>query len=95
MFCLPGLVCLLYYRNHYLKFDNFFIETQTWLGKKALIHWVDIQKISFSPLSGQLTITDKHGASIKIHQHIVGLVAFVKAMEDKTSQTAKGLKLPF
>lgn len=94
IFWLPAVFCFLYYKNHYLKFNESTIEVRSWLGKQQIIHWAEIQNISFNHLSGLLTITDKNGVEVKIHQHIVGLISFVNMMEGKTSWTAKGLRLP-
>lgn len=94
MFGVLGLVCILWYNNHFLRFNNGKIEARSWLGKTTVVQWDNIRTISFNSLSGLLTITDTAGVQVKAHMHLVGLNTFVKQIEEKTSWTAKGLKLP-
>lgn len=89
-----GIPLFLLYKNHYLKFANRIIEVKNYLGRQQSILWIDIQNISFNHFSGLLTISDKQGSKIKIHQHVVGLSTFVKTMEEKTNWTAEKLRLP-
>lgn len=89
-----GLLAVLFYRNHYLRFDNSKIEVRTPFAKTRTMEWAEIKKASFNPGSGFLTLIDEHGRKIKVHQHIVGLGRFVSYLESKTDWTAKKLKLP-
>ncbi len=89
-----GIPLFLLYKNHYLKFNNELIEVKNYLGSLKSIQWIDVQDVSFNHFSSLLTISDKQGNKIKIHQHIVGFATFIKTMEDKTNWTAVQLRLP-
>lgn len=89
-----GLLSVLFYRNHYLRFDNSKIEVRSPFAKTRTIKWDEMKSASFNPGSGFLTLKDKNGQKIKVHQHIVGLGRFVSYLESKTDWTAKKLKLP-
>ncbi|WP_020531712.1 hypothetical protein [Flexithrix dorotheae] len=88
-----GTPCLLYYRNHKLKFNETSISVQNWKGTIRQIKWSEISQIKFNPISGYLKLigVDK---KLTIHQHLVGLKEFTTMMEEKTEWRAKDLKLP-
>jgi hypothetical protein len=84
-----GLLAVLFYRNHYIRFDNSKIEVRSPFAKTRIMKWDEIKKASFNPGSGFLILKDQHGQKIKIHQHIVGLGRFVSYLESKTDWTTK------
>lgn len=88
-----GLVMLLFYENHFIRFDDDEIFISSWTKKETTFSWNEIEKISFNSLSSNITIKsfDKVG---KINYQMVGLREFIKVMEAKTQWTAKELKLP-
>lgn len=94
MFGALGVACMLWYKNHILRFDAEKISARSWLGKTTEVQWTEIQSISFNSLSGLVNIRDSRGVAVKAHMHLVGLSAFVQEMEQKTSWTARGLRLP-
>lgn len=89
-----GFTCFLWYRNHKLRFNNKTIITSNVYGKQNSLNWEDISNISFNGVSGQITLTNKAGNTVKAHQHLVGLSSFVELIELKTKWTVKALKLP-
>ena len=89
-----GLLCVLFYRNHYLRFDNSTIEVRSAFAKTKIINWEEIKSVSFNPSSGLITLKNQHGQKIKVHQHLIGLGRFISYLETKTDWTAKKLKLP-
>lgn len=89
-----GLLCLLYYKNHYLLFDSNRIEVRSHIGKTSSIHWDDIKRAQFNAFSGLLILTTYSGGKLKIHQHLVGLVQFVNQLEERKGWTPQDLKLP-
>lgn len=89
-----GLLCVLYYRNHYVLFDTTKIEVQSPFGKCKTTYWNRLVKATFNPASGLLTLIDSDGQKLKVHQHLVGLGKLVGMLESKTGWTYKELKLP-
>jgi hypothetical protein len=89
-----GLLCVLFYRNHYLRFDNSTIEVRSAFAKTKIINWEEIKSVSFNPSSGLITLKNQNGQKIKVHQHLIGLGRFISYLETKTGWTAKKLKLP-
>lgn len=88
-----GAICLLYYHNHVVKFNDETIIVKNWKGKKKEIKWAEIYHIEFNAFSGYLKLSASN-TEVCIHQHLVGLKELVKRMEEKTRWTASGLKLP-
>ncbi len=88
-----GLVCLIWYYNHQVIFDEKIISTSSWTKKITSMKWDEIESIKFSPLSGYIKIKslDK---TIKLSSHLVGLKEFIKIMEKQTKWTAKKIKFP-
>ncbi len=91
---LPGIIVLLYYKNHKLIFDDQSMTAYSWSGGKTKINWDQVQKISFKGFSGLIKIQGEENQLIKAHMHLVGLKTFVEKVEEKTPWTAKELKLP-
>lgn len=89
-----GSLCVLYYRNHSLRFDNSKIEVRSPFGKSKTMYWNEIKSARFNRLSGFITLTDSNAQEIKVHQHIVGLATFISYLENNTDCTVKNLKLP-
>ncbi len=94
MFSGLGVTILMWYYNHQLVFDEETIQVKSWTGKTLEINWGEIRKIKFSPIMGYLRIHSK-SKKLNIHQHLMGLVEFIKMMENKTDYKAIDLKLPF
>lgn len=89
-----GILLMMWYQNHRLIFDEETITVKSWKGNTTIIKWEDIDNIKFSPIWGYLRIFSKSKKQ-NIHYHLVGLIEFVKMMENKTKYRAKELKLPF
>ena len=75
-------------------FDDIKLEVSSPFGDKKSIFWNDITKAKFNHSSGLLTLTTKTGDKAKVHYHLVGFPRFVEQLENKTTWTAKQLKLP-
>lgn len=89
-----GSLCVLNYRNDYLRFDNSKIQVRSPFGKTKEMYWNDIKSAKFNRLSGWIILKDKDGRKIKVHQHMVGLSTFISYLESNTDCTVKKLKLP-
>lgn len=89
-----GIILVMWYQNHQLIFDEETISVKSWKGKTETVKWEAIDNIKFSPIMGYLRIYSKT-KKLNIHFHLVGLVGFVRMMEEKTKYTARELKLPF
>lgn len=94
LFIVLGLVVLMWYYNHQLIFNETTIIVKDWIGKTKKMDWEEIEKIKFSPVMGYLRIYSK-SEKLNIYQHLVGLIEFLKIMENKTDYKAAELKLPF
>lgn len=89
-----GTLCILYYRNHYLLFDNTMIEVRGPLGRLNRLKWSEIQTAGFNSMSGLIKLKGKDGQAIRINRHLVGLPRFIAMLEDKTGLKADQLQLP-
>lgn len=89
-----GLLSVLYFRRHYVLFDDTKVEVSSPFGGTKSLLWNEIAKANFNPSSGLLTLTSKTGDKAKVHYHLVGFPRFVEQLENKTIWTAKQLKLP-
>ncbi len=77
-----GLVSLLYYKNHKVKFDNDTIIISNWKGAEKELRWNEIETIEYNKLVGQLKISYKD-MTINIHQHLVGFDMVFKKVKEK------------
>ncbi len=89
-----GLLAVLYFKRHYVLFDDTKIEVGSPFGNIKCILWTEITKAKFYPSSGLLTLTNKTGEKMKLHSHLVGFPRFIEQLESKTTWTAQQLKLP-
>jgi len=89
-----GLLCVLYFRRHFVLFDDTNVEVSSPFGKKKNLLWNEISRAKFNPSTGLLTLTSNTGDKVKVHYHLVGFPKFVEQFESKTTWTAKQLKLP-
>ena len=89
-----GLLSVLYFRRHYVLFDETKVEVRSPFGGTKNLLWNEIAKAKFNPSSGLLTLTSKTGDRVMVHYHLVGFPRFVEQLENKTTWTAKQLKLP-
>lgn len=88
-----GVLVLMYYRNHKLKFGEERLVVQNWKGQKTELKWTEINHVKFNPFSGYLKINSLT-KSLTIHQHLIGLRSFIEKMEEKTKWKAAELNLP-
>jgi len=93
-FAALGFVCLFWYVNHRLNFDEQTVSATNFYGKSNSVNWNEVVNITFNNFSGLITLTSNDGTTVKAHQHLVGLNNFVEVMEQQTKWTAKSLKLP-
>ncbi|MCF8461289.1 MAG: hypothetical protein K9G46_11240 [Flavobacteriales bacterium] len=94
MMFIVGSFCFLYYWNHEVKFDQTSVEVTDHYGNTAKIKWTQVVDMNFGPISGQLTIKSAE-RSMKVHQHLSGVISLVDVIESTTRWTARELKLPF
>jgi hypothetical protein len=89
-----GLLSVLYFRQHYVLFDDTKVEAGSPFGGTKSLLWSEITKAKFNPSSGLLTLTGQTGDKVKAHYHLVGFPKFIEHLENKTTYTATQLKLP-
>jgi hypothetical protein len=89
-----GLLSLLYYKRHYVLFDETGFEVCNIRGTVKTATWEEIQEARFNSNSGLLTLTIYAGSRIKVHYHLVGFPQFVALLEQKTNWTSEQLRLP-
>ena len=89
-----GLLSVLYFKRHYVLYDDKKVEVSNPFGVIKSLLWNEIAKAKFNPSSGLLTLTSNTGEKVKVHYHLVGFPRFVEQLENKTTWTAKQLKLP-
>jgi hypothetical protein len=89
-----GLLCVLYFRRHYVLFDGMKVEVGSPFGQTKSLFWSEIAKAKFNPFSGLLILTSNREEKVKVHYHLVGFSKLVEQVENKTACSAKQLKLP-
>lgn len=88
-----GILILMSYYNHKFEFNDVNMKVTNIYGVTKTLNWNEVKQIKYNALKGCIYLyTEKE--KLKIHQHLVGLIEFVKMMERNTSYTAKELKLP-
>jgi len=80
-----GAVPFLFYKNHYLKFNDRFIEVRSLFGNISLCQWNDINGQKYNVTLGVFYILLKSGKRVAIHEHLVGLDRFKEMLHDKTN----------
>lgn len=93
IFGIPGGYLVFFYRNCWLEFDEEIISTGTLFGKIKRVRWDEIEDISFGKISGYIKVKSAKEL-LKIHFHTVGLIHFLKMIEDRTDFHPKDLNLP-
>lgn len=88
-----GISILMYYYNHKLEFNDVNMRVINVYGVEKALNWNEVKEIKYNALKGYITIYSEKD-KLKVHQHLVGLIEFVKIMEKNTNYTAKELKLP-
>jgi hypothetical protein len=89
-----GVKLILLYLNHYLLFDDQFIQVRNAKGVVTSIDWDKLQTASFNSFSGYFVLSTKTGSKLKVHQHLVGLNKFIELLEVKKGWTYSDLKFP-
>lgn len=83
-----GFNTLLLFLKHKVIYDDTKITQTNWLGKTTCIDWIEIKKISFSPIASSLKI-ETQGQKIMIHEHIKGYKIFIDMVSKKTNLKLK------
>ena len=89
----PGIYFILYHRNHIIYFNEELVIAQSWRKKAAKISWKNIERISYSGLSGNLNIRGQ-SKKISISPATPGFGTFIDTMERQTKYRGKELKIP-
>lgn len=89
-----GILMLLYYKNHYLRFDNSFIEVRDYRGRIKYMTWKDIEEVKFNSVSGLLILQGKSGDKLKVSQYLVGLKIFLDHLVTHTEIPTEKIKRP-
>jgi hypothetical protein len=80
-----GLISILYFRKHWVLFDETKLDICGPFGKQKSICWNDIAKAGFNPTTGLVTLRTKSGEKVRVHYHLVGFSTFVRYLETKTA----------
>jgi len=88
------ILCWLFYKKHYVLFDDTSIEVHSALGKTTTMRWDEINDASFNLNSGLLTLTTKSGQKAGVHHHLAGFPKFLDYFERKTRWSAWQFKIP-
>lgn len=89
-----SLLGILYYRNHYVLYDQRFIEVRNLFGKVKVIEWTNVKDAGFIPGAGLMTLKDHHGQKVYIHYQMLGIDQFLRTFESKTPWTAAAIGFP-
>jgi hypothetical protein len=89
-----GIKLILLYRNHYLLFDEEFVQVRDQKGVVTSTDWDKLQTASFNTFSGYLILSTITGSKLKVHQHLVGISKFMEGLEAKKGWTSSELRFP-
>lgn len=87
-----GILLLMYYYNHKFEFNDANMKVTNIYGATKTLSWNEVKQIKYNALKGFIYLYSEK-EKLKIHQHLVGLIEFVKIMKKNTNYTAKKLKL--
>lgn len=93
LFGLPAMYFILLAKNQQVWFNQDQLRATSWKGKISTMLWDEITEITYSRLSGFLTINTAD-SSAKIFAHTVGITSFTNMMEQQTGFTAESIKFP-
>ncbi len=89
-----GWICIMWYNNHQVCFDEDKMEVTNWRGEKRIMYWHQIKKAKFQSVQSYIVFDDTIN-TVKVNTYLMGIAAFLAKMEQKTKWTAKKLKIPF
>jgi hypothetical protein len=72
--------CFMWYRNHFITYNEDGLTSKNAYGKEQKICWSDISRVSFNSFMGVISIVDKQGNITKAHQHLVGFSSLVEML---------------
>jgi magnesium-transporting ATPase (P-type) len=78
-----GLLLLVSYQNHKLKFNEDYIMIYDYLGVVDTLKWEDVNEIEFDSKIGFLKISGDNKV-LKIHRHMRNINVFFKEVKKKT-----------
>ena len=78
--------------NHFLKFNDQVIQTQTIFKKQKEINLRDIVKASHNGLTNAITFKDSNGKKLSCSQFLVGIVNLLETIEVKNNLDLKKVK---
>jgi hypothetical protein len=84
-----GLLSVLYFKKHWVLFDETKLDVCGPFNKQKSIYWNDIVKTGFNPSTGLVTLRTKSGEKVRVHYHLVGFSTFVRYLESKTRLTVR------
>lgn len=89
-----GIICIKYYKNHYLIFDNHGVEVQSFRGVIIYASWHEITSGKFNAFSGDIVFRLlNRNEKIKINRHLVGMSSFFDALEANTRINSSEIKM--
>jgi hypothetical protein len=81
---LLGLMSILYFKKHYVLYDDSGLEVSSFRGKVKVFNWEDIIKAKFNHQSGLVTIVNNKGEKVKVHYHLIGFRSFIEFFQTQT-----------
>ena len=81
-----SVVIIMWYWNHRVIYNENGLTATSYYGKKQWIAWNEIKRVKYSAFSGLVVVSDSHGNSVKAHQHLVGFVSLVRAMQSQAKK---------
>jgi hypothetical protein len=94
MFLILGVICIKYYKNHFLVFDKNGVEVQSFRGLNVYANWNELSTGKFNAISGNIVITLlNRKEKISINRHLVGLTSFFEALQINTAIDPSEIKM--
>ena len=93
LFSFIGVIVLLIYRNHILKFNESQFIITSFFGKKKEINWEELKEIKFSVNSNYIKFVSNSNEKVKIHKHLKMLELFADELEKQTKFSRSEMKI--
>lgn len=80
-----GTICVLYFRNHHVLFNEEQVEVKSVFGSTGFFKWEDVVGAKLNKTSGDIVLKVKDGQKFRVHQHLRGINHFLATLENKTN----------
>ncbi len=84
LFTIAGILSVLYYKRHYISFDEKSVEVKSIQNVIERFEWTNIKEGKLNKVSGAIVFKTLDGRKFKVHQHLKGINHFFDMLKQKT-----------